>query len=99
MECHIVWNKKTEETIAAKARQKRTVLKKVGEDDSINQEAHKRDQIKRDRLDKHRRKRNIVCNNPEKLHKFKKNHGRDIGERIALGLLDHHEIQINHSKG
>ncbi|VDN90980.1 unnamed protein product [Brugia pahangi] len=104
MERRVAQNKKAEQeekmrAMAAKARQERTVLKKVHEDDSVNQEARERDQIRRDRLDEHRRERNIARNNPDKLDRFKKGRERDISEKIALGLPDararHHETQFD----
>ncbi|VDK89243.1 unnamed protein product, partial [Onchocerca ochengi] len=104
MERRVAQNKKAEQeekmrAMAAKARQERTILKKVHEDDSISQEARERDQIRRDRLDEHRRERNIARNNPDKLDRFKKGRERDISEKIALGLPDararHHETQFD----
>lgn len=44
--------------------------------------------FRRDRLDEHRRERNIARNNPDKLERLKRGKERDISEKIALGLPD-----------
>lgn len=54
---------------------------------------------RRDRLDEHRRERNIARSNPDKLDRLKKGRERDISEKIALGLPDarvrHHDTQFD----
>lgn len=93
MERRVAQNKKAEQEekmriMAQKARNDRYQMKKTHEDENANQEARERDQIRRDRLDEHRRERNIARNNPDKLERLKKGRERDISEKIALGLPD-----------
>uniref|UniRef100_A0A0N5ANQ3 SKIP_SNW domain-containing protein n=1 Tax=Syphacia muris TaxID=451379 RepID=A0A0N5ANQ3_9BILA len=93
MERRLAQNKKNEQEekmrqMAQKARQERYQLKKVQETESESLEARERDQIRRDRLDEHRRERNIARNNPDKLERLKRGKERDISEKIALGLPD-----------
>ncbi|MFH4974650.1 hypothetical protein AB6A40_001359 [Gnathostoma spinigerum] len=93
MERRVAQNKKAEQEekmrlMAQKARQERAAMKKSHEDDAANQEARERDLIRRDRLDEHRRERNIARNNPDKLERLKRGKERDISEKIALGLPD-----------
>ncbi|VDK74876.1 unnamed protein product [Onchocerca ochengi] len=104
MERHVAQYKKAKQEekmkdMAAKARQQLAVLKEIHEDNSVSQKARERDQIRRDRLDEYRRKRNIARNNPDKLDGFKKDRERDISEKIVLGLPDartrHHETQFD----
>lgn len=93
MERRLAQNKKTEQEekmrqMAQKARQERYQMKKVQEAEGENLEAREREQIRRDRLDEHRRERNIARNNPDKLERLKRGKERDISEKIALGLPD-----------
>lgn len=43
---------------------------------------------RRDRLDEHRRDRNIARNNSDKLERLKRGKERDISQKLALGLPD-----------
>ncbi|KHN80171.1 Uncharacterized protein T27F2.1 [Toxocara canis] len=93
MERRVAQNKKAEQEekmrlMAQKARQERAQMKKAHEGEAGNEEARERDQIRRDRLDEHRRERNIARNNPDKLERLKRGKERDISEKIALGLPD-----------
>ncbi|VDD95821.1 unnamed protein product, partial [Enterobius vermicularis] len=93
MERRLAQNKKAEQEekmrqMAQKARQERYQMKKTQETEGDNAEAREREQIRRDRLDEHRRERNIARNNPDKLERLKRGKERDISEKIALGLPD-----------
>lgn len=44
--------------------------------------------FRRDRMDEHRRERNIARSRPDKLERLKRDKERDISEKIALGLPD-----------
>ncbi|VDM44116.1 unnamed protein product, partial [Toxocara canis] len=93
MERRVAQNKKAEQEekmrlMAQKARQERAQMKKAHEGEAGNEGARERDQIRRDRLDEHRRERNIARNNPDKLERLKRGKERDISEKIALGLPD-----------
>uniref|UniRef100_F1L1L4 SKI-interacting protein SKIP SNW domain-containing protein n=1 Tax=Ascaris suum TaxID=6253 RepID=F1L1L4_ASCSU len=93
MERRVAQNKKAEQEekmrlMAQKARQERIQMKKVHEGEGASEEAREREQIRRDRLDEHRRERNIARNNPDKLERLKRGKERDISEKIALGLPD-----------
>ncbi|VDK51277.1 unnamed protein product [Anisakis simplex] len=93
MERRVAQNKKAEQEekmrlMAQKARQERVQMKKAHEGEGANEEAKEREQIRRDRLDQHRRERNIARSNPDKLERLKRGKERDISEKIALGLPD-----------
>lgn len=42
----------------------------------------------RDRLDDHRKERNIARSRPDKLERIRRDKERDVSEKIALGLPD-----------
>lgn len=64
-------------------------LKKAEEEDAnVQEEAKERELIRRDRIEDHRRERNIARSRPDKLEKLKRDKERDISEKIALGLPD-----------
>lgn len=92
MERRIAQNKKAEQEkkmreMAMQARQARsTGGPRRGEED--NEEVKEREAIRRDRLDEHRKERNIARSRPDKLERLKKDKERDISEKIALGLPD-----------
>ncbi|KAF7639786.1 SKIP_SNW domain-containing protein [Meloidogyne graminicola] len=96
MERRIAQNKKTEQEkrmreMAQSARLQRSqaLRKAEGEEDKkIIEEAKEREAIRRDRVEDHRKERNIARSKPDKLEKLKRDKDRDISEKIALGLPD-----------
>jgi SNW domain-containing protein 1 len=95
MERRIAQNKKTEQEkrmreMAQNARMARTQALRKAEDEDTTavEEAKEREQIRRDRIEDHRRDRNIARSRPDKLEKLKRDKERDISEKIALGLPD-----------
>uniref|UniRef100_A0A914HGJ0 SKI-interacting protein SKIP SNW domain-containing protein n=1 Tax=Globodera rostochiensis TaxID=31243 RepID=A0A914HGJ0_GLORO len=95
MERRIAQNKKTEQEkrmreLAQNARVARAQALKKTEDESTTavEEAKERELIRRDRIEDHRRDRNIARSRPDKLEKLKRDKERDISEKIALGLPD-----------
>uniref|UniRef100_A0A1I8BA78 SKIP_SNW domain-containing protein n=1 Tax=Meloidogyne hapla TaxID=6305 RepID=A0A1I8BA78_MELHA len=58
------------------------------EDSKAIEEAKEREAIRRDRVEDHRKERNIARSRPDKLEKLKRDKDRDISEKIALGLPD-----------
>uniref|UniRef100_A0A914DR83 SKI-interacting protein SKIP SNW domain-containing protein n=1 Tax=Acrobeloides nanus TaxID=290746 RepID=A0A914DR83_9BILA len=73
--------------MALNARQARTTATKKTKEES-NEEVKERDAIRRDRMEEHRKERNIARSRPDKLERLKKDKERDISEKIALGLPD-----------
>ncbi|KAL7072714.1 hypothetical protein ACQ4LE_008301 [Meloidogyne hapla] len=96
MERRIAQNKKTEQEkrmreMAQSARVQRSqALRKAeaDEDSKAIEEAKEREAIRRDRVEDHRKERNIARSRPDKLEKLKRDKDRDISEKIALGLPD-----------
>ncbi|KAL3083353.1 hypothetical protein niasHS_011155 [Heterodera schachtii] len=95
MERRIAQNKKTEQEkrmreLAQNARLARAQALKKTEDEDTNalEEAKEREMIRRDRIEDHRRDRNIARSRPDKLEKLKRDKERDVSEKIALGLPD-----------
>uniref|UniRef100_A0A915MDG2 SKI-interacting protein SKIP SNW domain-containing protein n=1 Tax=Meloidogyne javanica TaxID=6303 RepID=A0A915MDG2_MELJA len=96
MERLIAQNKKTEQEkrmreMAQSARiQRSQALRKAeaDEDQKLMEEAKEREAIRRDRVEDHRKERNIARSRPDKLEKLKRDKDRDISEKIALGLPD-----------
>ncbi len=74
--------------IAMKARQERMEAKRAHGDERQLEEVKERDAIRRDRIDEHRKERNIARSRPDKLERLRNEKERDISEKIALGLPD-----------
>ncbi|KAI1707361.1 SKIP/SNW domain-containing protein [Ditylenchus destructor] len=97
MERRIAQNKKAEQEkrmreLAQNARQARAEVRKTRtadeESEETQQQVKEREAIRRDRIDDHRRERNIARSRPDKLERLKRDKERDISEKIALGLPD-----------
>uniref|UniRef100_A0A915EK08 SKI-interacting protein SKIP SNW domain-containing protein n=1 Tax=Ditylenchus dipsaci TaxID=166011 RepID=A0A915EK08_9BILA len=97
MERRIAQNKKTEQEkrmreMAQNARQARAEVKKTRatEEDSedVREQLKERENIRRDRMDDHRRDRNIARSRPDKIKQLNREKERDMSEKIALGLPD-----------
>lgn len=94
MERRIAQNKKSEQEkkmreMAMNARIQRTAISKPDtKDEKDAEELKERDAIRRDRLDDHRKERNIARSRPDKLERIRRDKERDVSEKIALGLPD-----------
>jgi len=91
MERKIAMNKKLEEEkkmieLAKSARRASSQMGKINEPEDQREEAKKRDEFRRERLDEIRRDRNMARTRPDVLKKMKCDADRDISEKIALGI-------------
>jgi SNW domain-containing protein 1 len=93
LERRVAQNKKAEQEekmrqMAAKAREERANLGRGGVNEDEDESAKQRDELRRDRLDDHRKDRNIQKSRPEKSSKLRRERERDVSEKIVLGLPD-----------
>lgn len=78
--------------MAQNARQARAEVKKTRapeeETEDVSSQMKEREEVRRDRMDEHRKQRNIARQRPDKLAKMRNEKDRDISEKIVLGLPD-----------